>query len=113
MTATMTDRERALAAADGGKHAGFIQGLRGEQVYLAVHMDVPLPNIAKHEHLILLGSDEAMIAEVDRIAKALGVAPKWEDGRYLARHAFSETVIYEAVAIPHVIPAHTEMADAA
>ena len=104
----LTDHELALAA-DCGKRAGYIQGLRGEEVFFATHLNVPVPNVRKQEYMILLGDDAGMIAEVDRIAAELGEPAGWtSDGRYETRRDFGNGVIYEAVAFPHAMPAQAE-----
>lgn len=102
----MTDHELTLAA-DSGARAKAIQGNRELWDYLEHHPEVPLPNVlaGTHEHLILLGSDAAMIAEVDRIAGELRAAPQWRDGRYTATRAFGGAAVYSAVAFPHTVPA--------
>ncbi len=96
-----TAHEAELAAADGGKRAGYIQSHRAEGTFLAAHTTVPLPNVQKQEYMILLGDDTAMITEVNRIARELGETAGWTaDGRYQTSHDFGNGVIYEAVAFP-------------
>lgn len=100
----LTPRERDLAAADADQRAGYIESTRGVEVFLAVHLEVPVPNITRHEFMIADGSDEDMIAKVDGIAAGLGETARWDHGRYVARRDFGNGVIYEAIAFPRAVP---------
>jgi hypothetical protein len=95
-----TSTERREAARDSGQRIGYITGLRGEEVFLATHCEVPIPNICKCEYLVFRGDFAAEMAEVDRIAAELGTCARWDKGRYVACREFGPGVVYEAVAIP-------------
>ena len=103
-----TSHELALSA-DGGQRAKVIEGHRELWDYLGHHPEIPLPNVlaGAHEYLVMLGTDAAMTAEVDRIAAELRVTPDWRDGRYVASRTFGDdaSAVYEAAALPRTVPA--------
>jgi len=105
----LTGHEQALAT-DGGLRAREILAHRAFADFLDRHLTVPIPNIGGHEYLVLRGTDAELMAEVDRIAGELGVTARWHMGRYEARRAFGDSVAYEVVCMPLVIPVATELA---
>jgi hypothetical protein len=95
MTHTTTPKDRAA----------FVDGLRALADFLATHGELPLPNDSDVT-VYTDGTDDAKRAEVDRIARYLGVAPGHHQGLYKALRKFGP-VAYQAVVLPEASLAAT------
>lgn len=95
-TRRRTDADRAAEAAE--RRDAYLKGLRALEALIGTHADVPVPNAGTC--YFALGSDEAIITEVDRIAVVLEVRPQWRGGHYVAERLLGGGVIYQAIAIP-------------
>jgi len=80
--------------------------------YYATHEDAAIPDETVLPYYVPIGTDEEMIAEIDRIATALGTTPQWRNGYYMACREFGGGVRYEAIAIPAAIRAQAVAASA-
>lgn len=77
---------------------GVIQGLRALADELAAQPDLPVPFIADITYCAIHDTDAEQIAEIDRIAKILGVTVTDDDGHYRVARRF-DSVEYRAVAL--------------
>ena len=85
------------------RHIPVAEGLRNAAIFIERHRDLPLGAGSDPLHVsVQEGSDEDSRAEVDRIAKILGVTAGDRLGggtHYEARRDFGGGVTYRAVAI--------------
>lgn len=105
-----TDADRAAEAAE--RRDAYLTGLRALEALIGTHADVPLPNLGTDYYPP--GDDAAAVAEVRRVAVALGVEPAWTPGgHYIAEKPLGGGVAYRAIAIPgqDAIPADGSAGD--
>jgi hypothetical protein len=84
---------------DPQARAVFADGLRALADFLSAHGDLPVPSLTGEVSVYPEGTDDTKKAEVERIARCLGVAPADRLGLYRAARNFGP-VVYQAVAIP-------------
>lgn len=84
------------------RRAAVIRGLRDLADFLETHPEVPVSFGANHIAYHARGTDEAKRADIDRIAKILGVTPTDHNGHYDTRRQFG-AVAYEACAIQDAV----------
>lgn len=94
-------------ATDPLLRAEFVAGLRALADFLAAHDGLPVPEYEFDVSVYAQGTDEAKRAEVDRIARGLGVQPAHQAGLYRAVKNFGP-VTYQAVLLPEAKLAATD-----
>jgi hypothetical protein len=87
-----------IRTTDPQTRAAFADGLRALADFLATHSELPVPTPTSNVTVYPAGTDEAKRAEVERIARYLGVPPTDRLGLYRAVRSFGP-VVYQAVAI--------------
>jgi hypothetical protein len=95
---------------DPKARAVFADGLRALADFLSAHGDLPVPSPTSEVSVYPDGTDNAKKAEIERIARCLGVAPVGRLGLYRAARNFGP-VVYQAVATPAAKLAATDAPD--
>lgn len=96
MTVITLPPDEAVTAAV--RRDAYLTGLRALERLLS-RVSIPVPNYA--DTYFARGTDEEILAEVARIARALGVEPVVNaSGHYTAEVELGGGVLYRAIAIP-------------
>lgn len=106
-----TDREKDLAALDGGKRAEMLVALADLEVFYETHPGAPLPDQPVLSIRISGGTHEAKVAAVEQVAAALGVQAQWRHGVLFAQRMFGPVTL-EAHYTPNMARTVIERQDA-